>query len=310
MILGQTSVRMDYPRDKLFDEYDSDSEISDSFREPEVTDKRTIDARVSDFFLVTDDNGLSYSNHCFTIHVHVENLFYTVDRSYVDFVELDRRLRKRFPRSNILPLPLDAAEVVEKGLADKEKSSKRSFRIGKEALSLTAARDAILTTFDATSSPMNGQSNAFRVVGKYHENFHEKVSALDHYLVGLLTLHEIVSSDDIMLFLDEEASSMEVDPDSLLTLSEHDLLLLNAPLNKCTVRRSEERSFQVFAGQYVLWRFSTVDFDIGFSVLLNGETKIPYTRYKSHEKMVCGTLEVTQNGVCELKWDNSYARRK
>eukprot|EP01035_Chromulina_nebulosa_P020523 gene20523-26619_t len=101
---------------------------------------------------------------------------------------------------------------------------------------------------------------------------------------------------------------MEVDPSTLHPLSEHDLILLSCPVNQVTVRRFEEHIFHVKAGQFILWRFSTLDFDIGFSVEMNNEIKVPVTRYKSHEKIICGTLEAQQNAICKLKWDNSYAK--
>lgn len=270
-------------------------------------DRRTIDAHVSEYFQIGDDYGLNYDHHCYTIHVRIENIFYTVDRTYVDFVELDRRLRKKFPRSNIFPLPLEAAEIIERALNDKEREQKRKSLL-ESGISLASARDALLFGLEVSTSPLNMLANTFRVKENIVEDFGEKVSALDTYLVALLTHAEVVASDDIILFLDEEASSMHVDPNSLLPLSEQDLLLINVQPTKATVRRTEEKSFPISAGQYILWRFSTLNFDIGFSVELNGETKIPYTRYKSHEKAISGTLEAPVNGICTLKWDNTYAR--
>jgi hypothetical protein len=286
---------------------DTDSEYA-SNREPEP-DRRTIDAHVNEYFQIGDDCGLNYDSHCYSIHVRVENLFYTIDRTYVDFVELDRRLRKKFPRSNIFPLPLEAAESIERALNDKDREQKRKSLL-ESGISLASARDVLLLGLEATTSPLNILSNSFRVKEKIDEDFGEKVTALDTYLAALLTHPEVVASDDIILFLDEEASSMNVDPNSLLPLSEHDLLLINVQAAKATVRRVEEKSFPICAGQYIVWRFSTLNFDIGFSIELNGETKIPYTRHKSHEKAVFGTLEASNNGICKLKWDNTYARCK
>lgn len=85
---------------------------------------------------------------------------------------------------------------------------------------------------------------------------------------------------------------MSVDINTLAPLTVHDILLLNEPSSKTVVRTKEEFSFQVKIGQIVIWKFSTEDFDIGFSVLINGESKIAFTRYKSHEKPAMGSLGV------------------
>lgn len=274
---------------------------------------KTIDAHVCEHYVYSDEN--SYEHIYYTIKVRIENLVYSVDRSYVDFVELDRRLRKLYPKSNFLNLPLDATDSLVKVLVSKDRENKRkSIGNNKEVL-LTSARESIISSLDTvTTSLISQSSNPFRIREKYHENFALKINALDNYLVNLLSHHEFVASDEILLFLDEEASSLSIDLDSLKTLSEHDLLLINLPINKSTVRRCEEKSFDMLPGQIILWKFSTVDYDIGFSVEVNGETKVPYTRYKSHEKMICGTYEPNlpsyQKVSCVLKWDNSYARCK
>lgn len=254
-----------------------------------------IDVHVSDYYQVGD--GQIYDKHYFIIAVKVENTSYSVDRSYVDFVDLDKRLRKRFPRSNILALPLDAISSIEKALS-KEKSDRR-----KSGNSSNWDRDSLIG--DNTNS-----SHSLRVREKYNENIASKTKALDTYLIELLTHPEVVSSDDLMLFLDEEASSMAIDPNSLAPLSVHDLLLISEPIHRVTVRRLEEHTFFINPGQFILWRFSTLDYDIGFSVELNGEARLGYARYKSHEKPICGVLEASAKSSGKLIWDNSYAKCK
>ena len=95
---------------------------------------------------------------------------------------------------------------------------------------------------------------------------------------------------------------------NLETLSIHDLLLMKVPNNKCTVRSSEDASFKMMKGQIIVWQFSTEGYDIGFSVSVNGKTKIALTRYNSHQKVASGSLEVTDDCSVTLCWDNSHAR--
>lgn len=135
-----------------------------------------------------------------------------------------------------------------------------------------------------------------------------KVQPLSAYLNKLLKFHEIVASDEFLLFLDEEAKDMKSNVKNLEALSIHDILLMRVSYNKCTVRKSEEASFKVLKGQIVVWQFSTEGYDIGFSVSVNGQTKISLTRYNSHQKVASGSLEVTEDGKVTLCWDNSHAR--
>ncbi len=157
-----------------------------------------IDVHVSDYYQIGD--GASYENHYFTIIVKVEDLVYSVDRSYVDFVDLDKCLRKRFPKSAIIPLPLEAAPAIEKSLSKYDASKRRSSVGG-------SIRDSIV----GMDSPQS-----FRIREKVVENIGSKLKSLDNYVINLLTLHEVVTSDELMRFLDEEAPSMQVSCQSLI----------------------------------------------------------------------------------------------
>ena len=95
------------------------------------------------------------------------------------------------------------------------------------------------------------------------------------------------------------------------SLNAHDILLLNAPISTCTVRagaKGEEFHYSVPAQHMIIWRFSTDGFDIGFSVDLDDQPTVPYTRCKSHEKIIYGSLETSVHSICALKWDNSYSK--
>jgi hypothetical protein len=137
-----------------------------------------------------------------------------------------------------------------------------------------------------------------------------KVQPLSAYLNKLLKFHEIVASDEFLLFLDEEAKDMKSNVKNLEALSIHDILLMRVSYNKCTVRKSEEASFKVLKGQIVVWQFSTEGYDIGFSVSVNGQTKISLTRYNSHQKVASGSLEVTEDGKVESVFEHFGEKQK
>lgn len=285
---------------------DITSEISDVKASiAPIEESKTIDCQVFEYYQVGE--GKHFEDHMFSIKIHVEDINYIVDRSYVDFVDLDRRLRKRFPKNRFQPIPLGAAKYLEKVLRQREKESKYKKAESGSASTGRDSSSSMMLEFQGSSStpiPDGEQGSGSKL---YLKDYSAIVEELDFVLVTLLSQPEIVSSDEMMLFLDEEASSMQADLQSLVPLSEYDILLLNTPVNKCMVSKYEEFKFHVSLGQFVLWKFSTVDYDIGFSVELNGDPKVPYARYKSHEKVITGTLEISQSAICTLKWDNSYA---
>lgn len=263
----------------------------------------TIDVKVTDYYQVAD--GSTYDKHIFVVNIHVESISWSTDRSYVDFVDLDRKLRKKFPKTFISKLPLEGSPIVEKWLVHEKSDRRRSSN------SFSGSKDVSRDLLSGQNSTLISSANTSTRGLKIRENdkkFQSKVFELDNYMVSLLSLHEIVVSDEIMLFLDQEASSMAVDLHDLLPLSVHDLVLINEPVNKRNVSRFQEHTFQVRQGQFVVWRFETANYDIGFSVEINGESKVAMTRYKSHEAPVYGALEANQNAICKLKWDNSYAK--
>jgi hypothetical protein len=265
------------------------------------------DVTVQEHYVV--GNGTSYDKHVFSICVTVEGLQYTVDRTYVDFVDLDRKLRKKFPRIKMPMLPLEAADFVAKVLAKEGGKNGKTTQVtptrdnGRGSVALT--RES-LTSFTKDGA-LSQLSKSLRVLDG-DMSIDDKVGVLDKYLKHLMSMHELLASDEILLFLDEEATSMSIDPNSLEPISAHDLLLLSSPTNSMTVKRVEDATFSVRPGQLVVWRFTTENYDIGFSVEMLGEVKVSYTRYNSHVRPVSGTVEANGTGICRLIWDNSYAK--
>ena len=128
-----------------------------------------------------------------------------------------------------------------------------------------------------------------------------------------MTIHEIVVSDIFLEFISEDFLSSNAITGTQRTrlienMCEIDLLLENEIPIVVTVKKVEEASFLVRPGQLVVWRFSTVDYDIGFSVEVNGDTKLALTRYRAFEKPVYGSVEIGIHGACVLRWDNSYSK--
>ena len=67
-----------------------------------------------------------FNSHRWTVDVRCDSLAYTVDRSYVDFCDIDRILRKRFPKTDLMPLPIASASVIQKHLSKDSSAAKSS----------------------------------------------------------------------------------------------------------------------------------------------------------------------------------------
>jgi hypothetical protein len=132
-------------------------------------------------------------------------------------------------------------------------------------------------------------------------------SALTLYLVGLTCHHELLTSEAMACFLDQEYTSMfsTIVPPPLSTF---DLALLKVEVNNTIVSRIEEQLFKVPANHLVVWRFSLENFDIGFTVEVNGKIRLPLTRYRASVAPVCGAIEVPNQSIVALRWNNTYAK--
>lgn len=278
----------------------------------------------------TVGDALSYDNIVFVIDVTSvpHSVSYTVERSYVDWVDLDRRLRKKFPRTQLPRLPLVSRLLVEKELVHKQKQSvlgganfrnnstdePYGFAAAGAARTQTVAEFSIPTS-TARESHLNSRDSIESLEGAFshdaqfeYENMGAKVDELNMYFLALLNLPEVVVSSEVALFLDEEAANLRSDISKLAPLSVYDILLAGSSTARVLVRSSETLCLRkVLRDQLVVWRFRTRDFDIGFSVDLNDECRVAYTRCPSHLEPSAGSLQAHENGTVNLKWDNSYS---
>lgn len=291
----------------LSDIYPSQGSFSDSVLS-------AVDLSIKDYYFT--DDGDSYDKHYFVINVRVGSLSFNVDRSYVDFVEFDRRLRKCFPDSAVPTLPLDAANRLQQLitreaaiLLDKKRVSGGGGSggvSGSPAKTFVSANDVSTLPSEIRRSTAK---NIFKIPVSSTEIMRQYVDSLTYYLSDITCHHELLTSDLLQVFLDEEIISMfnDVIPP---VLTVYDLLLLNSPVNQTIVHRLEEHMFQLPAESMIVWKFFTAQYDIGFSVEMEGMSRLPLTRFNAHEKPICGALETSLPTAAKLVWNNTYAKRK
>jgi len=309
------------------------------------SDKDLLRVKVLEYFCQGDNK--SYNDHFYSIDVQVESMTWQLDRCILDFVELDRKLRKRYPQCSFASLPI-AENALQALYVDLERNEKKA------AVQMAEGNASSLHTGNAeyTEQPLNHDksdssgltftssifSGAESLFGSWRNKSEErertkstnnystnplqrslsssvevspvdqmqsKIPALNKYLASVMKQHELLVAEEFCLFLDQEASAMTVQVSKIQPLSIHDILLLNEPEYKCIVRKREEVTIRILNNEILLWRFNTQDYDIAFSVDLNGDTKVSYTRYQSHMAPVCGVLLVDDESLSN---DHSSSR--
>ena len=216
-------------------------------------DNSVIAVHLTDYYFVGD--GKSFEKHFFILNVTAENFNFTVDRSYVDFVEFDRQLRKKFPESSINDLPLDEVRAVKRALQKEGANFSERKRSSLGSGLLTSTRTSLVYTRESMiGSNVIDLATTFAIPEESREDIGSKRYLLDKYIQHIMSKHEIVGSEDLVRFLDEEKRSVVDNDDSEEPLSVHDLLLINVQVNKVVVHRSEEFQYHVPRGHLILWR--------------------------------------------------------
>ena len=176
----------------------------------------TIGITITEYYV--SGNGDDFNDHRFICEIKCEILIFYVDRNYIDFIELDRRIRKTYPKSKIDPLPLDGVKLINKLIKDRNIIEKRRSSLGITNMNniITTRRESIsgLTNNTNPNNTNNTNTNneyGFKAIRKGTEVESEslalKIKELNLYLRALLSHHELVASEELLLFVDEEATS-------------------------------------------------------------------------------------------------------
>jgi len=148
---------------------------------------------------VHDGSQPLYNKYFFEIQVRPEpNVVYRVDRSYVDFVELDLRIKRRLPGTTTPNLPLAAASIIEKGVSLSSKGGWNPFKHIEETqkefpLQIVSSKNST----DVCVMPLLPPGSP--VMSIEPESISSTVEPLSAYLKKILKFHEIVASDEVSI---------------------------------------------------------------------------------------------------------------
>lgn len=220
-----------------------------------------------------------------------------LERSYASVVLFDKSLKKIFPNSkkDLPQLPLvDVTSTTASGASSSSGSP---------------------STRTLSTSSVSSMGSGFGGGVADIEALNGKCGALTDYFNGLLRVPEIITSDLLRCFLDEESTDgKKFDLLSLQneSFSSVDLLLADKSLTKKTILKCHTVTLTAAPEECVCWVFYTKKHDIGFSVDLNGKEGVKYERVNSQEKTIKGMFQVppeagTKNNL-KVYFDNSYSK--
>lgn len=232
-----------------------------------------------------EGEGSSLEAHIFTLEIWLNQEPYHVRRSYKDICEFDVRLNKQYPKTALPPCPFSTSVAsLQQGHGEK-KGGINGIRSSIVALKNTNRRGSL--------NDMN-------------PDISQKKPALLSYLKLLLAIPEIVRSTNMLDFLDMASSNGEGYEDVNINLLE--MLLEGTPEKSVNIMKKHSVKFDVLAGQYIVWNFSTKKRDLGFSIDINDDNVLTYQRYNCHEQSISNVLKCPVDGLATLQWDNSYSK--
>jgi hypothetical protein len=176
------------------------------------------DLRVSiDEYFMVDDGG-SFEDHYFRISVAFAGFEYTVDRNYVEFVEFIRRLRKVYPQFEAISqgrVSLEHFYVIEKQIVEHHSStnwnhpSKSKILNESSRASVVTRQDSIMASARASmaiQSAGDTSSKSFPLPNreKMVKLMKGQLMGLEALLKFLLEQPEVLQSEELLVFLDEE----------------------------------------------------------------------------------------------------------
>lgn len=301
-----------------------------------MEEKIALSIRCSSFQIVGNGDSPSFDKIVFSIDVSLSaDRSYQVQRSYVDFVDFDRRIRNQIDLN--LPFDRKNIDVVERGmksgLYNYPKLKNRDISLVPYSIpepipsvGISPGSKAKIEKNSWIQTVIGGIVKSIPIVAKSRDtinhdwirskenNFSSTVSDLDLYLQKVLSYHEIVQSELFSLFLDPDsipmANMIEGKNNAMgktESVSVHELLLIDAINEKTEIRGFETKMFAVKEGQVIVWKFKIIGFNIGFSVRLNGELRMSYTQCNAHQSFQYGSMQSSVDGFCELIWDNPYS---
>lgn len=264
-------------------------------------------------------------------------------RTLLDFCDLESRLMKTLVQHNLLsPFHAITVGIGRKHLEmQKQRKDEGGHNLASKLISLglgpgegngTASSSTASELMDNYQyQPIFGgereqylKSNFDDAVGQ--DNLLFKSTELSVWMLQVLQEPNILDAESFGLFFSTEEkcyrrqsldSRSSTVGDSAAS-ADYEFLLPQKHIRTKTLLSKHTEKIEVQRNQIVLWRFTSVKNDLAFSVDLNGRSLLGAKKYSSSSEEIFGSLEIASstsgvgnlvgNGLCELKFDNKYAK--
>jgi len=269
-------------------------------------------------------------------------------RTLLDFCDLESRLMSALAEHNLLsPFHTITMGIVQKHLEWRhQKRDEGGNKLANKFISLgigpeqdagggsqtdlaTASSSQLMQNFQ--HSPIFGGARDLYLKSKFdesigQENLMLKSTELGVWMLQVLREPSVLESPSFASFFSTaekcyrrqqlEAGIGADGPGEAVT--EYSFLLPVKHLKTKTVLSKHTEKIEVQRGQIVLWRFTSSKNDVAFSVELDGRSLLGGKKYPSSREELFGSLEMVSstagvgnlvgNGLCELKFDNKFAK--
>ena len=256
-----------------------------------------------------EGSGTTLNQHRWTIRVCLQepDHEYLVSRSYTEFVLLDELLKKKSPNSDLISLPFDDKDknIVTKIVKPELKEATHAHTQRRETIS----PEKIKASHAVHRASL---SNSAKFIAASSTDLESYESLLNQYLQKILLCPELLLSEELLNFLDE-VEDFFAGPSEYSPVTLHDVLFGDIETKSITIPAGKIERINVPVesdGGVILYSFSSDMYDIGFSVEVDNNIRLPFSRMNSHVKDIKGSIKVNYQCTATLVFDNSYAKMR
>ena len=252
-------------------------------------------------------------HHAFLLEVSLksdEKVSFRIWRSYADFQKLSRSIRGRLPEQNVkFPVCKPTAGVtsgkdVENHLLI---SANAKFFTCIERFKVQAIEGGIeMIRKWSECLPTSTTPQHLQISESSSIDLSLMVDEFDFYLQDLLSRDQIVSSEELIRFLDpavvleNDSRNTKVTDFQDNKFSAHEFLLKGLPVEIYRLDGAGTKNYEIRRDEIVIWKFHTPDYQAEFSVELNGISRISRTTSTAEHSPQYGAMVADEDGTLTI----------
>lgn len=258
-----------------------------------------------------NSDGSSFADYVYSLHVRIDNSFDSVlERSYLDFCDLDAHIRAEVHSLDIQQCPLLGANAIRK---QKVKPSD-PFGVLRRA---TIGGEVATSSKEYTPLFADDRNSYMISLFDVDEDIQSKIQDLTEWMAHIMRKPAVLELTAIARFLNIEEKCFRrcpVRPDR--EVSDYDFLVPQKSLKSKQLLTKFVLPIEVCHGDILVWRFRSKPHDVAYGIDVGDAQILPSRRYASGREEVFGMMQVpdmlngqpwTGKAVCDIKFENKYA---